>query len=115
MTRSTFMPRNTRQPRQTNQTGRRSTSRRAAEDGLMLLAGIGAGLAAMYLLDPQHGGERRQYLRRRAGAAMETAGETLGSAWNNVSERASDAASNLKERGGEAASDWAQSAREMLP
>jgi len=88
----------------------------------MLVAGIGAGLAAMYLLDPEAGPQRRRQLGRAAGSAMESAGQTLGGAWNSLSSTAAnvgsqlrDQAGQLRDRGGEMAGQFAESARQMLP
>jgi gas vesicle protein len=92
------------------------------QDGLVLLAGLGAGLAAMYLFDPESGPQRRRQVSRAAGAALETAGEKLGTTWNQVSSAASDATSSARDRLsrlGEQTSDVSSQllsgARQMLP
>ena len=92
------------------------------QDGLVLLAGLGAGLAAMYVLDPQAGPQRRKQISRAAGAALETAGEKLGSTWNQLSSTAADVSSSAKDRlsrlgeqGSEVSGQLLSGARQMLP
>jgi gas vesicle protein len=61
---------------------------------LSLLSGAGIGAAVMYLLDPESGHDRREYLARRAGDAWEGAeehmhhlGETAGGAISGLSKQ----------------------------
>ena len=88
---------------------------RAFEDGVMLLAGLGAGLAAMYLLDPNSGRQRRDRLVRSAGNVLESAGSAAGGAWNSVAGRAAQIGSNVKQRALDTGASWMTSAQELLP
>jgi hypothetical protein len=72
--------------------------RRSIEDGLSLITGMGIGMAAMYLLDPEAGHKRR----RAVGEAMRGTGEALTHAWDGVWDNAQDA--------GEHAAEYARSA-----
>lgn len=66
-----------------------------ARDTMSWLLGAAAGAAAMYLLDPQSGQKRRQYLKEQAEEYWEDAGEMLGSGWETVSHKARDLGGNV--------------------
>jgi hypothetical protein len=85
------------------------------EDGLMLLMGVGAGLAAMYLLDPNEGRQRRSRLVQSAGDALESAGSAMGGALTNAGNKAANLSSDIAERAHAMGSNWMDSAREMIP
>lgn len=84
------------------------------EAGLSLLGGALLGAAAMYLLDPESGRRRREYIGELAedklGPAWDTAraasaalAEKAGDFSAHMSDRAHDAATNLYSRAGDAA------------
>jgi len=86
---------------------------RALEDGIALLAGAGIGVALMYLMDPEHGEQRRAYAKRRARAMMENAGSTMSTALGATAGGASKLTSRLSDRMSNAydsASDYASDA-----
>jgi len=71
---------------------------------LSLVAGTAVGTLAMYLLDPEHGEDRRAAARRAAQRALEASGGAahqaydstkhfLGDAWETVSDKAADLSS----------------------
>jgi hypothetical protein len=60
----------------------------------------------MYLLDPESGQKRRQYLREQAGEYWENAGDMLGSGWETVSQKARQLGGNV--------ADTAQDYRQRL-
>jgi len=75
--------------------------RRALEDSLSLLAGVGVGTALMYLLDPDNGADRRERVadstRQVVGAASEAMSDTghriagtARSAWSQMGSNLSD-------------------------
>src|SRR5438128_1653812 len=91
----------------------RRTGSRALEDGIALLAGAGIGVALMYLMDPEHGEQRRAYARRRARQMMENAGSTMSTALGATAGGASKLTSRLGDRMSNAydsASDYASDA-----
>lgn len=98
-----------------------------------LLGGAGIGAALMYLLDPESGQERREYIARRTGDVWETAaegvrntGETLGESlsggWSGLADRARDLSDEIVhrtrksgQRAADRTRDWADQARGMIP
>jgi len=56
-----------------------------------LLVGAAAGVAAMYLLDPEQGERRRRLLASKANEYWDDASEALGHQWHNVADYAKDA------------------------
>src|SRR3954466_6071792 len=92
----------------------RSGCNSKTEAGLSLLGGALLGAAAMYLLDPESGRRRREYIGEMAedklGPAWDTAraasaalAEKAGDYSAHLSDRAHDAATNLYSRAGDAA------------
>lgn len=55
---------------------------------LMLLCGIGLGAALMYLLDPEHGGRRREQLSERLSGLSERTTDLAGRTTRELRERA---------------------------
>ena len=66
-----------------------------ARDTMSWLLGAAAGAAAMYLLDPQSGQKRRQYLKEQAEEYWDNAGDMLGGGWETVSQKARDLGGNV--------------------
>jgi gas vesicle protein len=88
---------------------------RKTENTMALLGGALLGAAAMYLLDPEAGRRRREYLAETTGDALGRAGEAIGPAWDRLSEGARDLGGRLSEHAsafGSAASDRAADARD---
>src|SRR4051795_9262291 len=88
-------------------------SGRMLEDGVSLLAGAGIGVALMYLLDPEHGAQRRRYAKRRAQELVESTGATLSTALGATAGGASKLSSRVRDRVSDAydtASDYASDA-----
>ncbi len=75
--------------------------RRAFEDSLSLLAGVGVGTALMYLLDPDNGADRRERVAQSTRGAFNTASEVMGDAGQRIANGArsawSDMGSNLND------------------
>src|SRR5690349_19844859 len=69
--------------------------RRALEDSLSLLAGVGVGTALMYLLDPDNGSDRRERMSQSTREALSTAGETMSDASHRIAKSARSAWSEL--------------------
>ena len=69
--------------------------RRALEDSLSLLAGVGVGTALMYLLDPDNGADRRERVAQSTREALSTAGETMSDASQRIARSARSAWSEL--------------------
>lgn len=67
------------------------------ENTMTLLGGALLGAAAMYLLDPEAGRRRREYLRESAGDALGRAGEAIGPTIESLSERTRDVGGRLAE------------------
>src|SRR6185436_19815676 len=67
---------------------------RAIENGMSLFGGVLLGAAAMYLLDPETGRRRRQYIREMTGEALSGTGDVLGA----TLERAREVGSHLSEK-----------------
>jgi len=63
----------------------------------MLLGGLAAGLAAMYLMDPERGPARRDALRTKAEEALASLGESTGGQFQHLSDAAGTAVSHLSE------------------
>lgn len=61
----------------------------------LLLGGLAAGVAAMYLLDPERGEARRQELASKATEAFSSLGETAGQSLHGVTDGAGSAWSTL--------------------
>jgi gas vesicle protein len=78
--------------------------KRALEEGLVLVAGAGLGLAAMYLLDPTNGSNRRSAIGKAAHGAIDGIHQSLSHAHDAIAKTATSAA--------QAAVDQAH---EMLP
>ena len=56
-----------------------------------LFAGAIAGVAAMYLLDPEQGERRRRAIASKAGTYWDEASDTVQGQWHHLSDRARDA------------------------
>src|SRR5882757_4552738 len=68
------------------------------QGGLYLIGGLGLGAAVMYLLDPQQGSDRRQYLGQAMSDALETTTTSVGSTLGHLGEHASHLAGNVRSR-----------------
>src|SRR5947207_9184895 len=99
--------------RNSNRTSNRTG--RAVEDGLMLFAGIGAGLAAMYLLDPHAGQARRRRLGDLASSAWDQAHAKTSQISQNLAEQMGERVDQLRQRGATAASQLAENVRDAIP
>jgi hypothetical protein len=73
---------------------------RKTENTLSVLGGALLGAAAMYLLDPEQGRRRREYLGEVTGEAMRATGDAVGPAWETIAERVRDASGRLAEGAG---------------
>lgn len=76
-----------------------------------LLAGIGIGAAAMYLLDPDQGRRRRALIRDQLIKARRVTGETVQGLSRDASNRARGAAAETRSAGEGVAEGGAQEAR----
>src|SRR3954447_11474887 len=65
--------------------------RRALEDSLSLLAGVGVGTALMYLLDPDNGADRRERVADSTRQAVGTASEAMSGAGHRIADTARSA------------------------
>ncbi len=72
------------------------------QSALSLLGVAAVGAAAMYLLDPKAGAERRQRLSEKAGGALAGAEEAFGEGWETLSAKASDLAARAAQFGSDA-------------
>jgi gas vesicle protein len=68
-----------------------------------LIGGAGIGAAAMYLFDPDRGGNRRASLRQQAIDAASAAENALGSSWHSVSDSARSAGRYVADQAGDLA------------
>lgn len=75
---------------------------RKTQSALSLLGVAAVGAAAMYLLDPKAGAERRRRLSEQAGGALAGAEEALGEGWETLSAKASDLAARAAKFGSDA-------------
>jgi gas vesicle protein len=75
---------------------------RKTENTMALLGGAVLGAAAMYLLDPEAGRRRRQYIAETAGDTLRSTGETIAPALESLSDRAREIAGRLADRAGDA-------------
>lgn len=62
--------------------------KRAIEDSLSVLAGIGVGTALMYLLDPDSGEQRRQKIADGTRGALDEAGHVVADTTQHLADRA---------------------------
>lgn len=76
------------------------------------MCGALAGAAAMYLLDPETGQRRRQFIRRQAGDYLGSAGEAVQSGWEKVADRARDVGGAVADRARDIGSAVAERAKE---
>lgn len=63
---------------------------RKTENLVSLLGGALLGATAMYLMDPEEGRKRREYIKDHAGEYLGSAGEALHGGWDKLSDRAHD-------------------------
>jgi gas vesicle protein len=75
------------------------TNMRKTTSMLSLVCGAAIGVAAMYLLDPETGEERRRRLAKAAEETLGSAGGKLSETWNSISEKAGDWAGKASEYG----------------
>jgi hypothetical protein len=85
--------------------------KRAVEEGLVLLAGAGLGLAAMYLLDPETGSHRRDAIRSAAKHTLSGVGESISGFGESIARHGNDAIAAAHD----AAESAVDRAKEMLP
>jgi len=69
--------------------------RRALEDSLSLLAGVGVGTALMYLLDPDNGPDRRERVVENTRYALSNAGDVMSDASHRIADSARSAWSEM--------------------
>src|SRR4051812_10714077 len=74
-----------------------------------VISGAALGAAAMYLLDPDKGPDRRHHLADTTGELFETTTDTLRDTWDVLGKGATRAGSSLSERFSDAASSVAGS------
>jgi len=74
-----------------------------------VLSGAALGAAAMYLLDPDKGHDRRHHLAEAAEGALETTTDTLRDTWDVLGRGAARAGSSLSDRFSDAASSVSSS------
>ena len=86
---------------------------RKTENAIALLGGALLGAAAMYVLDPDMGKRRRQYIADQAGDYFDEAGNLVRGGWETVRDRAGDLGSTIagkaadyRDRLGDAADDY---------
>lgn len=75
---------------------------RKTQSALSLLGVAAVGAAAMYLLDPKTGEERRRRLGERASGALAGAEGALGEGWETLSAKASELAARAAKFGSDA-------------
>jgi len=63
---------------------------RKTENFVSLLGGALLGATAMYLLDPEAGRKRREYIKDHAGDYLDSAGNAIHSGWDKVSDHAQE-------------------------
>jgi hypothetical protein len=68
---------------------------RSVENALGLLGAAGLGVGLMYMLDPEHGRERRERLASTAEHALSNTGEMLGSTLHGASHSAGTVAKKI--------------------
>jgi len=88
------------------------TKKELIECSASLLGGAGIGAALMYLLDPELGDERREYLAKVAADSVHGTGDSLSDTWHNVADYARDTAHTLADRVRGTSSDVASHASE---
>jgi gas vesicle protein len=66
--------------------------KRPIEDGLSLLVGAGVGMALMYLLDPDAGGDRREQIQRTAREKLAAASDAASAGFGHLHEAVNSAA-----------------------
>ena len=74
---------------------------RKTENTMSLLGGALLGAAAMYLLDPDMGRKRREWVKDQASDYAGTAGDALQSGWEHVRETAKDVGQTVAARAGD--------------
>src|SRR3954465_3840541 len=74
-----------------------------------VISGAALGAAAMYLLDPDKGYDRRHHLAEAAEDALETTTDTLRDTWGVLGKGATRAGSSLSDRFSDAASSLSAS------
>lgn len=68
------------------------------ENTIALLGGALLGAAAMYVLDPQMGKRRREFIAEQAGEYLDDAGNLVRGGWETVRERAGDIGSRIADK-----------------
>src|ERR1700722_3511743 len=63
-------------------------AKQAFGGSVMMIAGIGAGAALMYLFDPERGGRRRRQIASSAANLASGAGDAASKAWQQVAQHA---------------------------
>ena len=71
--------------------------KRALEEGLVLIAGAGLGLAAMYLLDSSSGSHRRAAISKATRHTLGGIGHSLSNVSDAVMHRATSAAESVRD------------------
>lgn len=90
---------------------------RKTENTMSLLGGALLGATAMYLLDPDMGRKRREYVKDQAGDYAGAAGDALQSGWGKVSEGARGVSRTIADKAeeyGQRLSDMAHEYGEKL-
>jgi hypothetical protein len=89
--------------------------KRALEEGLVLVAGAGLGLAAMYLLDPESGSHRRGAISHATRTTIGGIGHSLSHVGNAISHGAGNALTSAHDAAASAAQSLTDTAHDLLP
>jgi hypothetical protein len=89
--------------------------KRALEEGLVLVAGAGLGLAAMYLFDPKNGSHRRTAISDATRNTVGGIGHSLSNVGDAIAHRAGHAFASAHDAAASAAQSLTDKAHDMLP
>lgn len=92
--------------------GSATSGGRTATTGVVsVIAGAGVGAVLMYLLDPEAGRQRRDYVADQAGNAADAVGSALGTAWQRANDAVHSASTHAHDAAAQA-QDYAGRARD---
>jgi gas vesicle protein len=80
---------------------------------VLMIAGVGAGAALMYLFDPERGAQRRRQIASSAGDLASGAGGAANKVWQEVAHHAASVGHNLSNHASQIASAVNQTANEV--